>query len=319
MNKNSKILITGASGFLGSNFTRFLDDDGKNITIILNKNSNIWRLKDIIKKLDVNYIDIKNKKDVYEKIKEIKPDYVYHFASYGVNHDQNDLGEIFKTNVLGTTNILNALEKIGIKRMINIGSGAEYGQIKGKSKENDGINPTTPYTISKSTQTLLVKYFSDINKIPSVTLRIFTPYGKFESKGRLISDIMTSIIKKRSLHLSSKNAFRDFVFIDDVNDALKKSANKPKIENEIFNIGGGKAISIKNIVELSLKITGSKSKIIWNTNKPRLLDKFQKAVYADLSKTEKLLQWKPITTLENGLEKSFTWYKKNIKLYENLK
>ena len=65
MNKNSKILITGASGFLGSNFTRFLDDDGKNITIILNKNSNIWRLKDIIKKLDVNYIDIKNKKDVY--------------------------------------------------------------------------------------------------------------------------------------------------------------------------------------------------------------------------------------------------------------
>ena len=150
-------------------------------------------------------------------------------------------------------------------------------------------------------------------------MRIFTPYGKFESKGRLISDIMTSIIKKRSLHLSSKNAFRDFVFIDDVNDALKKSANKPKIENEIFNIGGGKAISIKNIVELSLKITGSKSKIIWNTNKPRLLDKFQKAVYADLSKTEKLLQWKPITTLENGLEKSFTWYKKNIKLYENLK
>ncbi len=318
MNKNSKILITGASGFLGANFTRFLNDNEKNTSIILNKKSNIWRIKNIVKELDVNYVDIKNKKDVYKKIKEIKPDYVYHFASYGVHPNQNDLGKIFKTNVLGTANILYAIEKIGIKRMINIGSGAEYGQIKGKSKENDGINPTTPYTISKSTQTLLVKYFSDINKVPSVTLRIFTPYGKLESKGRLISDIMISIIKKKTLHLSSKNAYRDFIFIDDVNNALKKSAIRPKIENEIFNIGAGKAVSIKNIVELSLKITRGKSKIIWNTNKPRLLDKFQKAVYADLDKTEKLLMWKPTTTLEKGLEKSFMWYKKNIRLYENL-
>jgi nucleoside-diphosphate-sugar epimerase len=315
MNKNSKILITGANGFLGANFTRFLNDNGKNLSIFMNKKSDIWRIKNIVKQIDVHYVDIKNKNKVFEKIKEIKPDYVYHFASYGVHPNQNNFENMVQTNILGTSNILQALEKYGVKRLINIGSGAEYGQIKGKNKESDCINPTIPYTITKATQTLFTKYFSEIKKVPSVTLRIFTPYGKFESKGRLISDIMISIIKKKPLFLSSKFAYRDFVFVDDVNNALIKTTTKSKIENNIFNIGGGKAISIKKIVELSQKLSDHEIKIFWNKKESRTLDKFQKAPFADLEKTEKVLGWKPSTTLKNGLEKSYSWYKKNIELY----
>jgi nucleoside-diphosphate-sugar epimerase len=315
MNKNSKILITGANGFLGANFTRFLNDNGKNLSIFMNKKSNIWRIKDIVKQIDVHYLDIKNKNKVFKKIKEVKPDYVYHFASYGVHPNQNNFEKMVKTNILGTSNILQALEQYGVKRLINIGSGAEYGQMKERNRESDCINPTIPYTITKATQTLFIKYFSEIKKVPSVTLRMFTPYGKFESKGRLVSDIMVSIIKKKPLFLSSKFAHRDFIFIDDVNKALIKTAMKPKIENEIFNIGGGKAISIRKIVELSQKLSDNKIKIFWNTKESRILDKFQKAPFADLEKTEKVLGWKPSTTLKKGLEKSYLWYKKNIELY----
>ena len=315
MNKNSKILITGATGFLGANLVKFLYNDNKNISILINKNSNLWRINDIIKQIDVNNVNIKNKNKVYEKIKEIKPDYVYHLATYGVHPSQNNLDEIIKTNILGTSNILHALEKYGIKRLVNVGSGFEYGKGKNNIKETDCLNPLTPYGITKVTQSLLVKYFSELKNIPSVTLRPFTPYGRMESKGRLISDIMISIIKNKPLNLSSMYTYRDFIFIDDVLDALKKAANVPKIEGEIFNIGSGKATSIKKIVDTSMKLVKNKPEIKWNSNKPRSMDKFQSISFSDLKKSKKLLKWEPLISLEKGLENSYFWYKKNFNLY----
>jgi nucleoside-diphosphate-sugar epimerase len=315
MNKNSKILITGAAGFLGANLTKFLYKDNKNLSILINKKSNLWRINDVVKSLDVHYLDIKNKNKVFEKIKKIKPDYVYHFATYGVYPSQNNFEEIIKTNILGTSNILHALEKYGIKRLVNIGSGFEYGQGKGRIKETDCVSPLTPYAITKVTQSLFVKYFSELRNVPSVTLRVFTPYGRLESKGRLISDIMLSIIRNKPIHLSSMYSYRDFVFIDDVIDALKKAANTPKIEDEIFNIGSGKATSIKKIVDTSIKLVKKKPQIEWNSNKPRSMDKFQTRSFSDLKKSEKLLKWKPSTSLEKGLENSYLWYKKNSNLY----
>ena len=315
MNKNSKILITGATGFLGANLAKFLYNDNKNISILINKNSNLWRINDIIKQIDVNHVNIKNKNKVYEKIKEIKPDYVYHLATYGVHPSQNNLDEIIKTNILGTSNILHALEKYGIKRLVNVGSGFEYGKGKNNIKETDCLNPLTPYGITKVTQSLLVKYFSELKNIPSVTLRPFTPYGRMESKGRLISDIMISIIKNKPLNLSSMYTYRDFIFIDDVLDALKKAANVPKIEGEIFNIGSGKATSIKKIVDTSMKLVKNKPEIKWNSNKPRSMDKFQSISFSDLKKSKKLLKWEPLISLEKGLENSYFWYKKNFNLY----
>ena len=315
MNKNSKVLVTGASGFLGANFTKFLNNKNKDLSIFINKKSKIWRIEDIVKNLDVHYVDIKNKKIIFEKIKKIKPDYVYHFAANGVYPFQRNIEKIIETNIIGTTNILHALEEHGIKRLINIGSGFEYGSVKGMIKETDCVNPITPYAITKNTQTLFVKYFSDIKHVPSITLRVFTPYGRLESKDRLISDIMISMIKKNPLYLSSQNSYRDFVFMDDVIDALKKAAVKPKVEGEIINISGGKPVSIKKIVDMSLKLVRKKPKIIWNKKESRPTDKFQKTSYADLKKAEKLLDWKPSTSLEKGLQKSYSWYKKNLDMY----
>mgnify|MGYP006441344471 CR=1 FL=1 len=71
--------------------------DNKNLSILINKKSNLWRINDVVKSLDVHYLDIKNKNKVFEKIKEIKPDYVYHLATYGVHPSQNNLDEIIKT------------------------------------------------------------------------------------------------------------------------------------------------------------------------------------------------------------------------------
>ena len=315
MNKNSKILITGAAGFLGANLTKFFYNNNKNISILIKKKSNLWRINDIKKELDIHYVNIKNKKEVFTKIKEIKPDYVYHFTTYGVYPSQNNFEEIIKTNILGTSNILHALEQYGIKRLVNIGSGFEYGTRKNRIKETDCVNPLTPYAITKVTQSLFVKYFSELRNVPSVTLRVFTPYGRMESKGRLISDIMLSIIKNKPLHLSSMYSYRDFIFIDDVINALKKAANTPKIESEIFNIGSGKATSIKKIVDTSIKIVKEIPEIKWDSNKPRLMDKFETISFSDLKKSEKLLKWKPSTSLEKGLEKSYFWYKKNSNLY----
>ena len=300
-----KILITGAAGFIGANLTRKLIKTGNEINILIKEASNLWRINDIVSNCNVHKIDLKKVDDVRNVVKKINPELVYHCAGHGIYPSQKDSAEIFSTNILGTFNLLNALnENNNLHRLVNLGSFFEYL-----------TNPTDPYTISKITQTKLAEHFFKEKKLPIITLRLFTPYGKFDSPGRLICDLMIALIRNKPLEIFSKYTKRDFIHIDDVITALEIASQQPDITGEIIDIGTGNEISVEEIVSMSNQLSDNELVINWNDTKQREVDILPENIFLGRQQTQKL-NWNPSTSLEDGLQRTIEWYKQNISLYE---
>ena len=312
------VIITGATGFIGSNLCRQLSKNKTDVHIFTTSKSNFWRLNDIITKIHVHTVDLVKHSQVQKKILEINPKYIFHCASYGVHPKELIFQKMVNVNINGTRNLLDATSELSnFKKFINLSSYFEYSHKQDKLKESDLTQPITLYGISKLLQTNLVRYYSLKKNIPSVNLRIFTPYGKFDEPGRLINSIMLSIINKKNIILFSKNSKRDFIHVDDVISALIHSAKSKFSNSEIFNIGSGNSYSVEKIVNLCKKlINDSNTKIIWKI-KHREFDLLGGGGYSDNTKTIKNLNWKPKISLEAGLQMSHKWYKMNHGLYKN--
>jgi len=316
----SNIFITGATGFVGTNLTRNLLRTGNNIHILIKKNSNLWRIKDILPKLHVIKTSLHDTKNLKKILKKQDPDYIFHLATYGGYPFQQDIQKIVKTNIISSLNLFDSLDSCSnLKRVINIGSSSEYGPKSKPMKETDFVVPVTPYGITKLTQTLFSQYFFRERNIPIVTLRLFSVFGPYEEPGRLWTDLMLSIINHTSLELYSPNPKRDFIFIDDVISAIQKAAVAKKAEGQIFNIGGGKEYTVGEIVEKSIKITKSDISLKWGSeDKKRKFDTTVRWI-ANINKSKKMLKWEPSHSLEDGILKTYKWYKKNSYLYRGKK
>ena len=313
----SKIVITGASGFVGANLAQNLSKTKHQIHIFTRKNSKLWRLEDIKTKLNIHKVTLDNSKALKKKLLEIEPKFVFHCATYGVLPSQTNFSKLIKTNLIGTYNLLQALEECNkLSKLVNLDSSFVYGKKNNSIKENQIADPITLYGIVKLSQTNLVRYYSVKRKIPSITMRLFTPFGRFDQPGRLITDIMKSLITKKSLTLFSPYSKRDFIHINDVINALVLASNSPFKNGEIFNVGSGKYYSVKEFVTLASKVTKTKINVNWK-NKQREFDKLGGNGYANTRKISENLGWRPKITIQEGLLESYKWYKKNINLYVN--
>jgi len=302
-----KILITGAAGFIGANLTRKLIKTENEINILIKETSDLWRISDVVSNCNVHKINLKKVEDVKNVVKKINPELVYHCAGHGIYPSQKNSAEIFSTNILGTFNLLNALnENNNLRRLVNLGSFFEYS-----------TNPIDPYTISKITQTKLVEHFFKEKKLPTITLRLFTPYGKFDSPGRLICDLMIALIRNKPLEIFSRYTKRDFIHIDDVITALEIASQQPDITGEIIDIGTGNKISVEEIVSMSNQLSDNELIINWNDTKQREADILDGNIFLGRQQTQ-TLNWNPSISLETGLRKTIEWYKQNINLYSIL-
>ena len=311
------ILVTGGTGFVGSNLVRKLCKTKNDIHLLIRNSSDLWRINDIKNKLTIHKIDFHNIKKLEKTLGKIQPKVVFHLAAYGVKQKENNVSKILDTNILGTFNLFSTLSNQNVKRIVNVGSVFEYGLHPSTNGflETNYMEPLTMYGITKVAQTNIAKYFFYSKHLPVTTLRLFTPYGMFEEKNRLIPSIMLSIINKKKLKISSSTSFRDFIFIDDVIDALIKASKIPGIDGEIFNIGSGKSYSVENIVKISHKLSNNQIKPIMEHNSKSDYNLLDNKGYANISKSKKFLKWKPKYSLQEGLKKTYCWYQKNSSLY----
>lgn len=307
----AKILITGASGFIGSNLFRALLKSKNEINVWLRDNSDLWRIKDIINNCNCHLVDLTNPQMVKEKINSIKPEIVYHCATYGVSHSQKDLNIMLKTNVVGSLNLFNAIsEQNNVRHIVNIGTSLEYGSKSGPINEKDCERPNTPYGISKLSQTQFAQYFAKNYDLPITTLRIFTSYGKFEEPKHLIGDIMLGLITKKPIKIRTFLAKRDFIYIDDVVDAIIKTGESKPFK-DIINVGTGKEYSTTEIIEIAKKF--GNITVIESDEKDD--ERTKGEGYSDVDKSRKMLNWKSKYSVQEGLEKTYEWFKQYKKYY----
>ncbi len=313
--RNKKVVITGGTGFVGANLVRKLVGLGYSPTLLIRKKSNLWRLKDIVSKVNLVKTDLLNYSLLKKDMSKIKPDYIYHLAVYGANQStQRDTQELVRFNILGTLNLLSVCCDYGFKYFINTGSSSEYGIKNQPMKEDDLLQPSNFYGVTKSSVTHMASIFSKTHHLPLVTLRIFSPYGYFEDKMRFMATIMINAVKNKDIQLSNPNYVRDFIFIDDLLNAYIYFLNGKNYYGEIFNIGSGEQTKIGEVVKLVESISKKKLKVKWSIHKSNQVE--PKIWQADIHKAKSEFNWQPTINLVDGLKLTYNWFLRNINLYD---
>jgi len=311
----NKVLITGATGFIGANLVRMALKEGSEVYIITRKESDKWRINDVLTYIVEYNADLQD----YDKLKciisRIKPEIIYHTATYGGRPNQKDAVRIMQTNLIGTINLITACKKYGFDLFVNTGSSSEYGIKEKTMQEEDLLEPVNDYGVSKSAVTQYCQAIAKNEDLPIVTLRLFSPYGSYEESVRLIPSVILSCLRRKKPKISSPNFVRDFVYIQDVLDAYAKLSEVRPLSGEIFNIGSGKQCTVGDVANKIIELSGYD--IEFDTGMPQGWPNEPKKWEADISKANDILGWKPKYDLENGLTETIRWFRKKITLYNN--
>jgi nucleoside-diphosphate-sugar epimerase len=309
-----KVFITGATGFIGSNLTRRSLNRGAEVFINIRKTSNTWRIKDILKEVNPVSADITEYKKLKDSLNKIRPGVIFHTATYGGNAEQKNTEKIIETNIIGTVNLLRSCRDINVDLFVNTGSSSEYGIKESAMKESCLLKPVTEYGASKAAATLYCQTITYTEKLPVVTLRLFSPYGQYEQKTRLVPSLILSSLQKINPKIASRQFVRDFIFIEDVLDAYEAVIDSKNAPGKIFNIGSGQQHSVGEVVDMIIGLLGNE--VTYETGIPQAWKDEPTFWQADIQKAKSELDWEPKHSLEKGLAATIDWFKANKELYE---
>ena len=319
-----KILVTGAAGFIGFNFSKYLLEktnfdiigvDNLNDYYSVNVKKSRLKLLKEFKNFSFVKLDITNKKKL-EKIFKVKIDAVFHFAAQaGVRYSIKNPRAYIESNTLGFFNVIDFSIKNKVKKIFYASSSSVYGESKRfPLKENDSINPKNIYGLTKKNNEEITELLSKYNNISCIGLRFFTVFGEWGRPDMLINKYLKSIFyKNEKFYLNNfGHHTRDFTYIKDINkilfNLLKK---KPFKGHTVFNICSNKPIKITKILGIISKEVKQKPKIYKR--------KFQQAdvikTHGDNNKIKKYTNIKKFTETSLAISSVANWYKKNWKTF----
>lgn len=309
MENPHKILVTGATGFIGSRLAHRLIKEGFELGIIKREKSDTWRIKDILGKITTYDADLKDTEKISKVISDFKPDIIFHLATYyAVDHKPEEIPLMIDTNILGTINLLEAAKESKVNLFVNTSSCFVYKESKNKLKETDDLKPLNLYALTKIHAEEACSYYSDTYGLNTITFRLFPPFGPADNKRKLIPYIIKTLSGKETLKLTTGLQRWDFIYVEDIIDAYLKLLKVTKLpeKHDIFNIGTGSTTSIREIACQIKSITKSNIEPEWGAIPNR-----QNEVWftcADISKTKRFLNWEPKTHIEQGLKYTIEWF-----------
>lgn len=312
---DEKVLVTGATGFVGSCLVRELVRQKKDVYILVRNKTLNWRLKDLEHHLHILECDLQSEA-LTSVVDSIRPDFVFHLAVYGANPKESDVKQMVDVNIKGTINLLNAVTQNPFKLFINTGSSSEYGIKDKPMNESDVLDPVNDYGVTKAASTMYCTNNARRGDFPVITFRLFSPYGYYESPERLIPSVILNALKDQPIVTSSPRNVRDFIFIEDTVSAYLHAMKMTVSPGQVFNIGSGHQHHVEEVVNLILELTESKSEVLWN-KKPAQTRQVEPLMWeANIQNINHMLQWNPTFTMREGLRKTINWIKENRALYE---
>ena len=305
-NNGERVLITGGSGFIGACLTRDLLASGRQVHLVLREGSNLWRLAGLEGQYVAHRADLRDAQAIRTVVAACRPQVVYHLATHGAYHMQKDRAAILATNLLGTANLLDALDGHDYRALVHAGSSSEYGHKAGPMYENDRLEPRTDYAVAKAAATLLCRAEALQGK-PLTTVRIFSAFGPWEDPSRLVPYVMTCCSEGKRPSVSSGCQPRDFIYVEDVIALLKRAADCAA-GGHILHAGSGQQHSVRDLVQTILAVcTGGRLAADFG-NEP-LRPGEPTSWVASIDRTTALTGWKPRHDLRSGIERMWSWFK----------
>ena len=327
-----KIIVTGGSGFIGSNLIEYLIKK-KYFVINIDKLSyaaNSYNLIDIDKK---NYrfinVNINNRKKILKILNKFQPSAIFNLAAEThVDRSIDDPKDFINSNILGVYNLLETI-KTYIKRkkkklkLIHVSTDEVYGDVlSGRSDENFAYKPSSPYSATKASADHLIKAYIRTYNIPAIITNCSNNYGPRQFPEKLIPKIIYNILNNIPIPIYGKGKnSREWIYVTDHCDALFQIFKRGKI-GENYNIGSG--LNLKNI-DIAKKLINvaknNKIKLGENVKLKLVKDRpghdFRYALNS--KKIYRKIRWKPRTSINVGLLKTFNWYNDNKKYFSKIK
>lgn len=310
-----RFFITGSTGFVGANVVRSLVKQHKEVFVLTRQENLNWRLRDIARDIHLVTGDLRDPK-LHEMIKVIHPSHIFHLATYGAYPHEEDLDQMVDINIKGTANLLEACKKIDFTLFINTSSTSEYGIKDEPMKETDMLAPVNDYGITKAAATLYCQKESRRNSLPIITLRLFSVYGPYEAKNRLIPTLVSGAVKNIPIALSKPENVRDYLYIEDAVAAYMQASNMIHDPGAVYNIGTGIETNTQEVANMVLSLTKSTSELLWGKVAVQERQMEPSSWVADNAKAKNVLGWSPKYSLRDGLAETIAWFRLHGKLYE---
>jgi dTDP-glucose 4,6-dehydratase len=318
------VLVTGGAGFIGSNFINYILEEGSDYNIVnLDKLTYAGNLENLIPsetKKNYHFVkgDICNSELVQYLFQKYDISYVINFAAES-HVDRSILGSevFFRSNVLGTSVLLETARLFNVKKFLQISTDEVYGSLgpEGLFTEETQLHPNSPYSASKASADLMVLSFHHTYGLPVAITRCSNNFGSYQFPEKLIPLMIINLIRGKKLPVYGDGMnVRDWIYVLDHNQAVKAVLEKGKV-GEVYNIGASTEMANIEIVKLLIKQLGkSDDSIEYVKDRPG----HDKRYAIDSSKIKNELGWSPQFKFENAIERTVDWYLKNKNWWERI-
>lgn len=288
-----RIFITGGTGFIGKFVVKKLDNQRNNLLLLVRDSNHLTNSQNI-SFIEGNLASLGN----WEKTLEaFKPQATIHLAWEGIP-DYSSQNSI--KNLKYGLSLIELLAKLNCQTILVTGSLWEYGQQKGKLSEDMYTKPFNAFTAAKTSLYLLGRELARENNITFLWTRLFNVYGPGQKNTSLIPYLINCTQENKEMEIRNPSNKNDFIYVEDIADAISELLLKCK-KSEIFNIGSGKLISVKSIIDEIFSVFKLKQK--YKKTQQKQTDTLTH-FYADISKIKKEIGWQPKIDMDEGLKRT---------------
>lgn len=301
-----KILVTGASGFIGSSLCQKLLSLGAEVHGV----SRTWQPKGS-GGLHWWQGDLADVASVRVLLAKIKPCCIYHLASHVSG--SRDLGLVLPTlhsNLISTVNLMTASTEAGCGRIVLIGS------LEEPDSGGAEVIPSSPYAAGKWCSSAYARMFYALYQTPVVNARVFMVYGPGQQDLlKLVPYVTLSLLRNRAPRISSGKRPVDWIYVEDVVEGLLSIMQSPGIEGKTVDLGSGVLVTVRTVVEKISTMINAKVDPLFGAIGERQMEQNR---VAQIENTRMIIGWKPTTSLEKGLENTVNWYREHLSATQTL-
>ncbi|MFB0501418.1 MAG: NAD-dependent epimerase/dehydratase family protein [Candidatus Bathyarchaeia archaeon] len=307
-----KVLITGATGFIGSHIVPSLIEQGYEVYSLERYVTGRYVLG---QRRDVKTVfgDLKEYFTIKRILREVQPDAAIHLAAVSpVAYSYDHPHEVIETNFLGTVNLAESClrEVPHFKHFLFASTSETYGNGPNPKTEETPQNPNSPYAVSKVACEKYLLYMRDAFDFPITIFRNFNTYGRKNNTHFVVERTIVQMLRGKTVRLGDPTPVRDFQYVDDHVNSYLTCLDNPKAKGGIFNFCTGRGVSIKQLVNLISELTDFKGEVIWGTIPARPLDIGE--LVGSYSKAKQVLSWSPKFTLEEGLRLTINFWRSEL-------